>query len=164
LEIRVPNPTNKVYAYVTNGARLLVSSHPLALEAGIQVPGGTVEPGEDPATAMLREAEEETGLTGLEIVDLLGETVYDLAPDGGVGVAHRRFYHLACPGFPPDEWRHYEHDPSDGSPGPIPFDFFWLDLNGEIPELIAEMGHFLSQLQDRLGPSGRRLCRSGQSR
>ncbi len=39
---------HKVYAYITHGHRLLVFSHRDFPEAGIQVPGGTMEEGEDP--------------------------------------------------------------------------------------------------------------------
>ena len=37
----------KVYAYITRGDRLLVFRHPYVPEAGIQVPGGSVESDED---------------------------------------------------------------------------------------------------------------------
>lgn len=39
---------HRAYAYITNGSRLLLFTHPEAPEAGIQVPAGTIEPGEDP--------------------------------------------------------------------------------------------------------------------
>jgi 8-oxo-dGTP pyrophosphatase MutT (NUDIX family) len=48
---------------------LLLLRHPYA---GIQIPAGTVEPGEDPSAAVLREAREETGLEGLSIQKSLG--------------------------------------------------------------------------------------------
>ncbi|HST88354.1 MAG TPA: NUDIX domain-containing protein, partial [Ktedonobacterales bacterium] len=58
----------KVYAYVTREregrTQALVFRHrvPDAPEAGIQVPGGTAEPGERPADALLRELREEAGI------------------------------------------------------------------------------------------------------
>lgn len=52
----------KVLAYITNRQRLLVFSHLDIPEAGIQVPGGTLEDGESPEEGVLREAYEETGL------------------------------------------------------------------------------------------------------
>ena len=52
----------RVYAYVTNGRRLLVFRQPESPEAGIQVRGGTVEAGERPKDAVMREAGEETGV------------------------------------------------------------------------------------------------------
>ncbi len=48
---------------------LLVFKHPTA---GIQIPAGTVEKGEDIETAVKREAYEETGLQFVEIEDYLG--------------------------------------------------------------------------------------------
>ena len=48
---------------------LLVFKHPTA---GIQIPAGTVEEGEDIETAVQRETYEETGLQFVEIEDYLG--------------------------------------------------------------------------------------------
>lgn len=56
----------KVYAYITRGEQLLVFNHVDFPEAGIQVPGGTLEPDELPESAVLREALKETGLEGLQ--------------------------------------------------------------------------------------------------
>ena len=54
----------KVTAFVTRpgpmGLELLCFQHP---NAGIQLPARTVEPGEEPAEAALREVREEAGLT-----------------------------------------------------------------------------------------------------
>lgn len=68
----------KVYAYITCGSRLLVFEHPHVPEAGIQVPGGTVEAGELPEAAVLREAHEETGLSDLKIQAFLGQSRRDM--------------------------------------------------------------------------------------
>ncbi len=59
--------TEKVTAYITDGDKLLVFSHPHHPDAGIQVPTGTVEQSEPLDDAVLREAHEETGLDNLEI-------------------------------------------------------------------------------------------------
>ena len=67
----------RVYAYITHGTRLLVFTETDCPEAGLQVPAGTLEPGEDPRSGVLREAEEETGLSNLELLGLVGELECD---------------------------------------------------------------------------------------
>jgi 8-oxo-dGTP pyrophosphatase MutT (NUDIX family) len=75
-------PVGKVTAFVMQqreGAdELLLLYHPYA---GIQLPAGTVELGEDPSAAALREAQEETGLTDLTWGGMLG-TVQEKLPAG----------------------------------------------------------------------------------
>lgn len=112
----MPTHKNKVVAYITHGDRLLVFRHTQFPEAGIQVPAGTVEEGEDPDVAVLREATEETGLTDLDLVSLLGEQVRDMSDYGRDEIHHRRFYHVRCTGDPPVTWRHLERSPADGTP------------------------------------------------
>ena len=83
----------KVFAYITHNQHLLVFNHPFASEAGIQVPVGTIEEGEHPETAVLREAFEETGLNNLTLDCFLGEQKRDMhysgtCLGGGGGEAH----------------------------------------------------------------------------
>ena len=138
----------KVYAYITHGKRLLVFSHPDSTGAGIQVPGGTVEDGETPADAVMREAAEETGLTGLHLDRVLGETEVWI-PE--LRQSHRRtYYHLTCTSVPVERWYHAEMDPSDGSPGPIRFEFYWVALPGGVPELNGGLDQMLPELMDVL--------------
>ena len=135
-----PKITKKVYAYITQGDDVLVFRHVDAPEAGIQVPGGTVQPGESLPDAVLREAFEETGLPGLRIVAELGESWLEVAEGGKRGdLRHRHFFHLRCATPLPATWQHAEGDPSDGGP-PILFEFFWLPLTEAPEQLIAEMG------------------------
>lgn len=56
---------HKVFAYVTNGERLLMLDHPEYPEVETQVPAGTQSEHESPEKAVLREAWEETGLDDL---------------------------------------------------------------------------------------------------
>lgn len=142
----MPIVKRKVFAYITHGNRLLVFSQPDAPEAGIQVPAGTVEDDEELDVAVLREAFEETGLTGLRLVRYLGEQVRDMADVGKDELHHRHFYHLHYDNEPPETWRHMEADPSDGKQVDIPFEFFWARLPDEVPPLIADHGALLPRL------------------
>lgn len=141
---------HKVFAYITHLNRLLVFVHPFALEAGIQVPAGTIKTNERPEEAVLREAFEETGLPGLVVDGFLGEHERDMSDFGRDEIHHRRFYHLRCDGDPPATWRHEERDPSDDPKlVPILFEFFWAPLPN-VPPLIADHGKMLPQLLQRL--------------
>jgi ADP-ribose pyrophosphatase YjhB (NUDIX family) len=63
----------KVTAFIThestNGRDLLLFKHP---NAGVQIPAGTVEDGETPKEAILREIAEEPGLKSLSVGQYLG--------------------------------------------------------------------------------------------
>jgi 8-oxo-dGTP pyrophosphatase MutT (NUDIX family) len=136
--------TEKVLAYITQGDNLLVFSHPHEPDAGIQIPGGTVEPGEAIDAAVLREAQEETGLEGLGIHAYLGEEWVNLADYGlAGGILRRHFYHLVFDGQTPARWRHFEEHPSEGPPDPIEFELYWVRFPDEVPELSGRQGAML---------------------
>ena len=80
------NELGKVTAFVVTADdphHLLVFRHPTA---GLQLPAGTIEPGEDPITAARREVAEETGLAVNSVGAVLGEEVSELGDDGAVMV------------------------------------------------------------------------------
>ena len=138
--------TWKVIAHITNGRRLLVFRHTDFPEAGIQVPAGTVDRGETPETAVLREAQEETGLEELILIRYLGERRFDQAKYGREGQAIRHYFHLRCPGQPPARWRHHELFPSEGSLEPIEFELYWARWPDKIPPLAAEQDTLLATI------------------
>ena len=156
----VPTLKRKAFAYVTHdhpeyGQRLLIFSHPNAPEAGLQVPAGTIQPGESPDAAVLREAHEETGLDDFDLVGFLGERLFDCAPFGRDEVHQRYFFHLRYRGDPPEVWRNYEPDPdtgpeAGGEVGPL-FELFWVRLPDGVPDLIADHDALLPTLIARLG-------------
>jgi 8-oxo-dGTP diphosphatase len=146
----MPPIVSKVFAYISNRNRLLVFRHTDFPEAGIQVPAGTVKLNEELATAVLREAEEETGLQSLTIRTYLGEQIRNMEDVGKNEIHHRHFYHLLCEGDPPGEWQHDEGDPSEGGSDPIHFEFFWAGIPDQIPELICDHGIMLSRLEELL--------------
>jgi 8-oxo-dGTP diphosphatase len=135
----------KAFAYITYEQRLLVFRHVGMSEAGIQVPAGTIEPGETPKSAALSEAWEETGLADLTLVSYLGEQLRDMRDMGKAELHHRFFYHVRCTHQPPRQWRHTEMHSSESGERPI-FELFWVDLPDGIPPLIAGHGALLPML------------------
>lgn len=96
---------HKVLAYITRehagGRQVLVFDHRDQPEAGLQVPAGTVEPGEASVSALWREIEEEAGLrpSDLRLVRKLAEH-----PEPAWGNI-RHIFHLEARGVLPDTWR-----------------------------------------------------------
>jgi 8-oxo-dGTP diphosphatase len=134
---------HRAYAYITNRSRLLVFRHVDAPEAGLQVPAGTIEPGESPDHAVLREAREETGLGELlVVVSFLARDERDMSDCGVDELQHRWFFQLRCDGDPPARWRHAE---TSGA-APIWFEFFWADLPDGVPKLVANDDDYLPRL------------------
>ena len=104
-------PIQKVIVYITAEDRLLVFRQPDSPEQGLQVPGGTVEPGESLEQAALREASEETGLNDLRLEALLGSATYVTTDPPGV-VHRRHFFHLSRGRAEPADWIHVESKPT----------------------------------------------------
>jgi ADP-ribose pyrophosphatase YjhB (NUDIX family) len=142
--------TQKVYAYITRAEQLLVFSHADFPEAGIQVPGGTLEPGELPESGVLREAFEETGLGELHLAAYLGCDEFQMRESNPGEHQQRHFYHLRCTEDAPENWQHYESHPSDRSQAPILFNFYWLPAGeaGKVlhPYYTARLGELLDSL------------------
>ena len=135
---------NKVLAYVTRGDRLLVFRHRDFPEAGLQVPAGTIEEGEIPHDAVLREVYEESGLRIVRVVRLLGRYLHDAAPYRDE-THHRHVYHLETTGPAASAWLHHESHPSDGGP-PIALSFFWMGLDDPELTLAGGQGDLLNKL------------------
>jgi 8-oxo-dGTP pyrophosphatase MutT (NUDIX family) len=131
----------KVLCYIVRDGQLLVFRHlgqPWDA-SGLQVPAGSIRPGESPEAAALREAEEETGLTGLQLVRKLGEVRYDLAPYRPE-IQHRHVFELRLQDEPPERWVSRETDPETGGEQPA-FECYWIPL---------AQGHVLSGGQGAL--------------
>lgn len=137
--------TVKVLAYVVTGdGRVCVFSQPGSPSAGVQVPAGTVEPGEHPVAAVLREAAEETGLAGLRVERLLGVVEYDMAAFGRDEVQTRHVFQLSVPGPVPQRWTHVERHA--GGAGEVAFELFWLPVDEAARVLVAGHGDLLSHV------------------
>ena len=117
----------KALCYVVRDGRLLVFRHVdhSLEEGGLQVPAGSVRPGERPEAAALREAREETGLDGLRVVRALGVTEYDVAPYR-FEFQRRHVFQLAVEGPVPERWTSVEEH--DGEGEPTRFECFWISL------------------------------------
>ena len=90
---------SKVFAYITHQNRLLVFRHTDFPQAGIQVPAGTVKTNEDLEAAVLREAQEETGLHDLAIKTYLGEQIRNMKDIGKDEIFCREFTRIFTKGL-----------------------------------------------------------------
>ena len=134
----------KVLIYATWRDRLLVFDEPDFPEVELQVPGGTVEIGEDIDAAAFREFSEETGIRPATPLTPLTVHDYRFSKDGAE-VRHRRHYfHIHLEGDHPVTWQHREMTPFGG--GPILFRFFWLGFDDAQSRLGYGMEHGLPLL------------------
>lgn len=132
-------PIKKAYGYVTrliNGKmQLLVFQHPIQ-EAGIQIPKGTVKEEEDPRQAVIREVQEETGLTDFTVDDLLAEDTWE-NDDGAIH--HRYFYKISCK----EEANEWSFLPTGGGEEDgLVFRYFWISNRGEVDLIRGHDDYF----------------------
>lgn len=133
----------KALAYITHGDRLLVFRQPAFPEQGVQVPGGSIEAGEEAAAAALREAREETGLGDLKLRQYLGSAEYRLKVD--VGPPHlRHFFHLSFDGVSVPRWLYPGSRRASGAV--VEFELWWeplerVRLDWEMDALLAALRH-----------------------
>ncbi|MFB9173417.1 NUDIX hydrolase [Roseibium salinum] len=120
---------HKAYVYLTCGTELLVFIEPDHPNPDLQVPGGTLDPGESYLQAARREFAEETGLS----LDIALESfadqdhIFEDVPGSLDGLHRRRHFHGRIREKPAAQWEHYETSPSTGG-APIRFRLFWIDL------------------------------------
>lgn len=114
----------KVVCYVVRGSRLIAMRHVgrSAEEVGLQVPAGTVEPGESPAEAAIREVLEETAVADARVVRFLGVAEYDITPYR-FELQRRHFFQVEC-SEQRERWRSRE----TSGPEPVELECFWLEL------------------------------------
>ncbi|MGX1265465.1 8-oxo-dGTP pyrophosphatase MutT (NUDIX family) [Rossellomorea marisflavi] len=139
-------PIKKAYGYVTRTHKgrpqVLVFQHPI-LEAGIQIPKGTVEEGESPEAAVVREMIEETGLTEWGKPVFIADDRWK-ADDGSIH--HRHFYRLDQKDVP-DQW---QHAPSGGGEEEgLQFTLFWISSPGDIPLARGHGDYLPDVLEER---------------
>ncbi len=135
----------KVIAYIVRevqGERyLLVFTHRDFPDAGLQVPAGTVEDGEEVEAGLRREVTEETGLQSFNVVRELA-TYRWIHPITG-NLHERHVFILTVPADIPDTWEWIETDGGQKSEleGYV-FCCHWANLSGEI-DLAGGQGDYL---------------------
>jgi 8-oxo-dGTP pyrophosphatase MutT (NUDIX family) len=137
---------DKVLCYVVRDGRLLVFRHTdySYEEVGIQVPAGSIQPGETAEDAALREAREETGFKDFTIVAKLGETEYDISPYR-LEIQKRHVFHLELAEPTPERWGSQEDH--DGEQEPTHFECFRIPLEAA-HILQSGQGALLGRLAD----------------
>lgn len=155
--VRKPRPEirfrRKVVIYATWQERLLVFTEPDFPEVGVQVPGGTVEDGEESEAAARREFLEETGLAPPGDFAPLGEMTYVFRSEtfeaGAVRFQHHRtFFHVTLDDVAAETWEWTERTPDGGGP-PIRMAFSFVPLlpppvlfgrlDAKLPELLLKL-------------------------
>ncbi|WP_440900865.1 NUDIX hydrolase [Actinosynnema sp.] len=133
----------KVVAFVVHEGKLAVFRQDDEA-AGLQVPAGTLRPGEDPEHGALREATEETGLPNLRVIAYLGRYRYDITPFREE-IQDRSVFLLTVDGNPPDRWDSAETH--DGLLPPTPLHFHWVPLGDpELEQLVVGQGTLLDRI------------------
>ncbi|MDZ5607704.1 NUDIX domain-containing protein [Bacillus pseudomycoides] len=137
----------KVYAYITREkagvTQLLVFTHRDMPEAGIQVPGGTVEEGEKLEAAVLREVLEESGIRHLCIERFIDD--YIIYVKEKQEYQKRHFFHISLLTDVKDMW---EHIVSAGEEDEgLTFCYEWVDI-AKCPVLAGNQGEFVHLLED----------------
>ena len=142
----MPIDIRKVIAYVTrrrNGVtELLVFEHRNIPDAGVQVPAGTVEDGEDIADAARRELEEESGLAGLPMTGPIDTYVWMNA--AGTYRHHRHVFHFTAPDDVPDQWT-IEPRGEDEEKYKYIFEYRWIPIT-EAGILAGDKGRSIVHL------------------
>jgi 8-oxo-dGTP pyrophosphatase MutT (NUDIX family) len=118
----------KVVAYITRendqGKQLLVFRHPRHIKNRIQVPQGTVEPGEDIIDGLWRELEEETGRSDFVLIRQIAKVPF--YADWRDEHQERNVFHLASSAGIPETWSHIVTDGT--SDKGLNFEFFWMPV------------------------------------
>ncbi|ETP68997.1 NUDIX hydrolase [Planococcus glaciei] len=139
----------KVFAYITRGPEdqkeLLVFEHQGEPEAGLQVPGGTIEEGEMLIDALYREVQEETGLPRA-VLEFVGKVhKYNYYPDQQEDkVYERNIFHFEYTGERVDYWEHTIV--SDGQDNGRTFMFHWEPV-AHCPKLAADQDAALELME-----------------
>jgi 8-oxo-dGTP diphosphatase len=135
----------KVLAYIIRvhdgEKQLLLLLHRDYPEAGIQVPGGTVEPGEAFESALLREVYEETGLTNVKIIKKLTDCIFFNTYKQEE--QERHVYLLDTVSDTKEEWEHVVE--GEGEDKGLVYKFIWSPIDN-LPMLRSDHGNYIEFL------------------
>ena len=106
------------------------------------MPAGTIEAGEEPADAAVRETLEETGLAA-RVIRELGSATYDLSPTRDE-IARRTFFQLELNEKAPERWTAGEMSPSTA--GSVEsWECWWMPLT-QAHVLAAGLGALIGEI------------------
>jgi len=136
----------KVLAYITrqhdNDTQLLVFTHREYPDAGLQIPAGTVEEGEEIEHALFREIQEESGLTHDDLKLIRKLAVFESQEWGTI----RHVFHLAITNPQPDYWEWLTNDYNDDAARAraerLVFCYRWESLKNKV-DLAGNQGMWL---------------------
>lgn len=138
----------KVLAYITIGTeeeqRLLVFEQKGRPDAGLQVPGGTIEEDELLIDALYREVEEETGITRdlLQLEGKVSKTKY--FPEDKNELIERNIFHLRYLGEVKEHWEHLII--SDGADNGLIFSYHWEPIQ-DLPKLARKQDQVIEYIE-----------------
>lgn len=130
----------KVLAYIIQNKKLLVFTHRDYPDAGIQVPAGTIDPGESPEDAVFREILEESGLKNLSIKEDLG--IFEYFHEYKKEWHRRHVFLLHSTETLPEYWSHTVSSGSDDRG--LVFNYYWLELE-KMHTLAADQGTYFKK-------------------
>ncbi|PLC06986.1 NUDIX hydrolase [Variovorax sp. RO1] len=134
--------------------RLLVFRHPE--DGNMQLPKGTIEPGESPEAAVRRELLEESGLVFAGRLESLG-TLERECEAGVEGNTHRhpQRWHIFLMRDPRDLPETFEHM-ATGSPEEegLVFSFYWLEADADIEDFALPYRQTIERVREALLAAG----------
>ena len=133
----------RVVGYVTRGRELLVFDH----GGTTQLPAGRIDAHESLEEGLVREVEEETGLTGVQVVGELADAA-EFARLYGPGAHESHAFHAVLDAETPDAWEH--HVTGTGMDAGMIYPCRWVPLD-QCPPLWGKPDPLVERLRLSIG-------------